>query len=854
MKAPAPCLGQGPLDGISVVFDKPLKIFSVQAEDFVVVTSTGERVRPKCVSFFPSVNFDERQTILTQGTYGAPGSSPVSLEIVGSVRSADRSVDYRGQSISIVPFEVGAVLVYARTLPLRRLGGFDQCPKGTEQIVQLAFGSNAGNNFPTEKSYLKRFRVRLADGTTVRPFEFADTTTDNYLELCLRESSPAVGVRVKAETVTDASGQLNSQTLSVPVQREKIRCSDRTARRRPLFGDLHVHSLFSFDSYGLRNPRNGPEDAYRFGRGEAIELPPFDENGQSTRGSVQLSRPLDFMAVTDHSEFLGEVQLCIDPSSDVFDSIGCTNFRNSTDFEGVVEADVSFLGWGVGLTLADPVRPAFCNTPGVNCRAAGVSAWQRLQEITEDANDECVFTALKGYEYSGTTVTGSMNHRNVIFRTADVPAAPISAFEALNWQELAEALVKRCNDNSARDCEALAIPHNPNFSNGILFDPTDGDGNPLTASTAALRARMEPLVEVIQAKSESECRNGFSSYAADVDEACDFEKRGVDVPICAPGEVPCDGLGMPQGCSVCEAECGPDEVGGNCTSPLDYVRNVLKEGLVQLQSVGVNPFQLGFIGSTDTHNATPGYTEEDQFVGHHGFQDDTPNDLLNDSGTNIFAFDETPGGLAVVWAEENTRDAVFDALARKETYATSGTRPIVRFYGGVSPNICGAQDFVEAGDRHGVPMGGRLNDVIDNDQVVLGVHAMQDPRSAGLQQIQIVKVWVDHQNRPQEQVFDITPNPDYSASVNLRTCAPKGPSRTEVCATWTDPNFDPTLPAAYYARVLEAPTCRWSWRLCLEQEVDCRNPVEAAALPGCCGSLPKTIQERAWTSPVYYSP
>lgn len=633
-----------------------------------------------------------------------------------------------------------------------------------------------------------------------------------------------------------------------------IACGDRTTRRQALFGDLHVHTSFSFDSYGLRNPSSGPEEAYRFGRGEAITIPPY-VNGVSTRPPIQLDRPLDFMAVTDHSEFLGEVQLCTNPGNRAYRTLSCTNFRNSSDFEGRIEADISFLGWGAGLASPVPFRPSFCRN-GAHCEAAAAGAWRRLQSITEAANEPCRFTTLHGYEYTG-TAGGSMNHRNVIFRTADVPAAPISYLDARNWQALAEALIRQCNDNPVRSCEAMAIPHNPNFSNGRLFDPTDGRGRALTPETAALRARMEPLVEMVQAKSESECRNGFSWYAGEVDEACDFEKTDLNTPICRPTDVPCERGETPasDGCVNCLAECAPGQTGLGCTSPLDYVRNVLKEGLVQQQSIGINPYELGFIGSTDSHNATPGNTDEEEFEGHHGFQDDTSEDLLDNSNPlNGFAMTEMPGGLAVVWAEENTRESVFRALARKETYATSGTRPLVRFFGGVSPNICGAPDFVAAGDAQGVPMGGRLKEVIDGGRVVLAVHAMQDPRSVGLQQVHIVKVWVDDQNQPREKVYDITPNPDYSADVDLATCTPRGPSRTEICATWTDPDFDPLVPAAYYARVLEAPTCRWSGHLCLREQVDCADPVQADAFPGCCGAAPKTIRERAWTSPVFYSP
>ena len=213
-----PCAGLPAIDGVPVVFDRPLDITSVDASDFVVVTSTGGRVRPACATFFPSVNADERQTILTQGAYGAPGASPRRVEIVGSIRSADRTVNYRGATTQVVPFEVGAILVYAQNLPLaRQLGGPDQCPEGTAQVVQLAFGSNAGNTFAATPGYLSRFMVELQNGFVATPASFADTTVDNYLELCLNEASPAVMVRIDAFTIKDAAQQRNQVPLSAPV-------------------------------------------------------------------------------------------------------------------------------------------------------------------------------------------------------------------------------------------------------------------------------------------------------------------------------------------------------------------------------------------------------------------------------------------------------------------------------------------------------------------------------------------------------------------------------------------------------------------------------------------------------------
>ena len=217
------CAAQTSIDGLPVVFDRKVAPFTVSTRDFVVVTASGARVRPDCVSFFPSVNFDEGQTILTQGQFGGAGDTPIAVEIVGSIRSFDRTVDYRGQSISVTPFDTGAVLTYARELPVQRLGQFDQCPVGTGQIIQLAFGSNVGANlagtFPLTADFLGSFTVELADGTVVSPFNFGDTTADNYVELCLVATSPAIAVNVAPQTVTNAGGILNGAPLRAIVQR-----------------------------------------------------------------------------------------------------------------------------------------------------------------------------------------------------------------------------------------------------------------------------------------------------------------------------------------------------------------------------------------------------------------------------------------------------------------------------------------------------------------------------------------------------------------------------------------------------------------------------------------------------------
>jgi hypothetical protein len=343
-------------------------------------------------------------------------------------------------------------------------------------------------------------------------------------------------------------------------------------------------------------------------------------------------------------------------------------------------------------------------------------------------------------------------------------------------------------------------------------------------------------VEMNQHKGDSECRTGVGGST---DEECGFEKLN-RLQLFSPISDP------------------------NQTFPaLNYVRNVLEDGLVAEQRMGVNPFRLGMIGSTDTHNATPGATEEVDFgdFGHLGLRDHATPAFMVQRVTPA-GIEATPGGLAVVWAEENSRDALFAAIRRREVYGTSGSRPILRFFAGREPGLrCGDPDFVETAYAGGVPMGGEIGPVRGNGSPRFGVLAFRDAGAPGLpgtplQRVQIVKGWVDASGTSHEKVSDVAGS-DTGATVDTQTCTPSGQGYDSLCAVWTDPDFDAHQRAFYYARVLENPTCRWSTRLCNAQGIDCSGTVPSEWLE-CCRTdalgLPKTIQERAWSSPIWYRP
>lgn len=619
-------------------------------------------------------------------------------------------------------------------------------------------------------------------------------------------------------------------------------CADHDPLRRPFFGDLHVHTRLSFDAQIWGN-RNTPRDAYRFARGERIGIAPFDASGNSTR-SAQLDRPLDFAAVTDHSEFLREVSLCTDPTSPGYASRTCAAYRDATVYPP--------LEWANALVSTHPVRPDACmGAPDRDaCEARLGQVWTEIQDAAEefyDRSDACTFTTFVGYEWSAATGINNL-HRNILFRNRSVPSSPISYIETPTPEQLWTALEQDCLDTGT-PCDVLAIPHNSNLGGGVFFVPEDDAGDPYTADEAAQRARLEPLIEIYQHKGASECIRAATDPLASEDPLCDFEQLA---------QVVCTSPGDPPGCTNICSVGGGQGFTGSCVEPRDFIRPGLLRGLSEWARVGVNPFELGFIASTDTHGATPGAVAEDDWPGHVADYDSDPAGRLRPAGSVPVSVNTNgPGGLAVVWAEENSRDSIFDALRRRETYATSGTRIVVRFFGGWAypDTACGDPSLVQHGYDGGVPMGGELPAAPTGATAPrFVVSALQDDLSVPLERIQIVKGWLDASGT-HEAVFDVAGTAGDGSSVDLTTCTPTAMGSGTLCDVWTDPSFDPSQPAFYYARVLEDPTCRWSRRLCLGEGVDCSTLASDSPLRACCdGSLPDTVQERAWTSPIWYVP
>ena len=587
------------------------------------------------------------------------------------------------------------------------------------------------------------------------------------------------------------------------------------------FGELHVHTSYSIDSYVWGNA-NDPETAYRYARGGEATL----ADGQK----IKLRTPLDFVSVTDHAETLGDVELCTDPTSQVYNTPSCARVRQRS--LAVFYDELKYV------SANPPKRPVeICGDAGERCIAASKRPWQRLQDIANRFNDPGKFSTLIGFEFSPLIAQNGQLHRNVIFRTSQVTDSVFSSFEGTG-----EDLMKWLEEKCTGPCRVLTIPHNFNYSWGRFFREKNTDGSEWTREMLERRARIEPLAEISQVKGTSECQVGIGL----ADEECDY---GIVLKACKPGQ----------------------EMG--CEDATSFVRDGVVSGLRVADKWGVNPFKYGFIAASDNHNGTPGGTPEKDYRGWNGqtatpqqrlgldahsqqdakvLQQGTDQDEPEDSQTLHF----NPGGLAGVWAEKNTREAIWDALYRRETFGTSGTRIRVRFFGSFDfpADLHKSPDLVKVGYAKGVPMGGDLKAAPAGKAPRFVVWATRDPDSAPLQKIQIVKGWVENGNN-RVKIYDaacsdgIKADPttglcaDNGATVDTATCAisnDKGAG--ELSATWTDPAFDPKARAVYYVRVLEDPVCRWS--VYDAHRLNVKLPK----------STPETAKERAWTSPIWYTP
>ncbi|NOV17060.1 DUF3604 domain-containing protein [Ensifer adhaerens] len=585
---------------------------------------------------------------------------------------------------------------------------------------------------------------------------------------------------------------------------------------RPLFGDTHLHTSQSFDAIAFGNSL-GPEEAYRFARGEEV----ISSTGQHAR----LSRPLDFLVVSDHAEnmgTLGEIKtgnptLMNDPELKRWNQMMAAGGDQAMNVYYEIMASVG----GGGKHLPAALRSDELTR----------SVWQKNVQAAEKYNDPGTFTVLIGYEWSSNT-GGNNLHRVVVFRDGAEKTEPILPFSSLqsdNPEDLWKALQNYVTKTGG---SVLAIPHNGNLSNGLMFPLINPvGGKPITAEYARTRASLEPLMEVTQMKGDGETHTTLSP----TDEFANFERWDM-------------------GNLDLSAAKTPDML------QFEYARSALKNGLKLEKELGVNPYKYGLIGSTDSHTSLAA-VEENNFFGKLPAAEPsagrTIHPIAKFGDKEVIGWEVVSSGYAAVWAIENTREAIFDAMKRKEVYATTGPRMLVRLFGGWEFAEADAKTRSPAavGYAKGVPMGGDLPPAPAGKKApTFLVAALKDPIGANLDRYQIVKGWMDAAGQLHEQVYDAAWSGERKPGIDGKV-PPVGNTvdvadatwtntigAPELISVWTDPAFDPAQRAFYYARVLEIPTPRWT-------AYDAKY--FGVTMPS---EVPMTSQERAYTSPIWYNP
>ncbi len=571
-----------------------------------------------------------------------------------------------------------------------------------------------------------------------------------------------------------------------------------------LWGDTHVHSSFSMDASTMGNTRLDPGAAYRFAKGETVT--------SNTGQAVRLDRPLDFLVVSDHAEYMGVL-----PKMRAQDPLVLGDPDGKRIFDALAGGPDA-----AGEIMQELIASLMSNRPIFDNEQVKRSIWSEITSLADRHNRPGVFSALIGYEW--TSMPGGDNlHRVVVYADGADKAAqliPVSAFDGQRPEDLWGFLQRYEAKTGGR---ILAIPHNGNVSNGRMFAVEDSSGAPIGGPYATRRARWEPLVEVTQIKGDAETHPLLSPD----DEYADFETWDTgNLNI---------GATVPKKASMLEYE---------------YARSALGLGLRLEAATGVNPFKFGMIGSTDAHTSLA-TGAEDNFWGKAVMvepgQPRTNEVFLPSAGGDelaIMAWQQVASGYAAVWATENTREAIFDAMRRKEVYATSGPRMRVRFFGGWSFDAEDAlhPDLARTGYRKGVPMGGDLPAKAGDAPAFL-VSALRDPSGANLERVQIVKGWLDGEGVLQERVHDVAVAGTTGTTVDEASATyTNSVGESQLTAVWRDPDFDPSERAFYYARVIEIPTPRW-------------NAYDAVRLgTEVTPDAPRTLQDRAYTSPIWYTP
>ena len=593
--------------------------------------------------------------------------------------------------------------------------------------------------------------------------------------------------------------------VSYAAKAEHISQLEKNAPTNPLknayFGETHLHTSYSLDAY-IGGNRMTPSDSFRFAKGEEMMI-----NGQKHK----LERPLDFCAVTDHSEYIGEMFTAMNAKAKGYDQDVLKELRSLSSYKDQVEWFVKYV-ISVNRGDAPPQHTDFfTGVESIN------NAWQVNTAAVNEHYEPGVFTTLAAFEWSGAPKGGNL-HRNVFFRDMVLPERPVGYAE----YNREEGLWGWMAEQEKKGSRLFAIPHNSNASKGMMFNQNDSTGKLIDLEYAQTRNHFERLIEMMQIKGNSEVHRTFWP----ADEFADFENA--------------DSF----------SKFSKREI-----KKENFVRHGVIEGLKYTQSLGVNPYKYGFNGGTDNHNGLPSDVSEDNYIGGHGAADHTAEIRRKGQVPEwLDAIDESIGSITGVWAEKNTRAAIWDAMYNRETFATSGPRILVRFFAGenLTKDPKDAKKMLEDGYKNGVPMGQTIVGL--KNSPTFTVWASKDVDKGNLDRIQIIKGWVDKEGNQQEKIINVAWSdnrkmdkngnlPKVGNTVDLKTAKYTNEIGSPMLmGSFTDTEFDATLPTLYYARVIQIPTPRWSTYDAVRNNLPLLDRV------------PATIQERAWSSPIWFTP
>lgn len=599
------------------------------------------------------------------------------------------------------------------------------------------------------------------------------------------------------------------------------------------WGDTHLHSSYSPDAYLMQNRSADPDTAYRYAKGYPV-IHPYH------RMRIQIETPLDFLVLSDHGEFMGVIPLLLQGDERV---AGTETGKRYLEW---VEQGREIEMFGELIAQVNKVVPP---NPDLNNPEINAFVWGEIMAAADRNYEPGKFTAFMGWEWSSTP-QGQNLHRVVVMRGSKENGETFLPYTSLDSDQPEDLWAWLTETAEKADTDFLAIPHNSNISGGLMFPLVDSDGNGVDADYAKLRMRWEPIVEMTQIKGDSETHPRLSPN----DEFADYETyehliavEGVDAPSMF-------GEGYLSSLSAEDREFIETQE-QRVLDNGDYARTALMRGLTIEDRIGVNPYKFGMIGSTDSHTAMAS-AEEDNFHGKMAI-DSTPETKSEEVIPGTPGWDMGAAGLAAVWATENTRDAIFDAMKRKEAYATTGPRIELRFFGGwgFRNRDARSRDLAGVGYNKGVPMGGDLTAGPDGKAPSFLIRAVKDPLGGNLDRIQVIKGFLNDDDMPEEKIYNVALSDNRTVGADGKV-APVGNTvdvstgnytnsigDAELAVVWTDPDFDASKRAFYYVRVLQIPTPRHT----LFDAIALGIPVEETGHPA-------TIQERAYSSPIWYTP